>query len=136
MQRILRAEYTAHDEYGCHENLELSSLEPKDASLCSQYSKNWQPINTAYNEYGYNVHTITMSRFLCIKIIDNKKVPLRECKRHTDHHIANTRCAAGDGGYLPWTVGVPTLDGVPTFGSYPPVSWKVGTPPPCQLAGR
>ena len=47
----------------------------------------------------------------------NKKVLLREHKRHTTHHVANTPCAVlspvdGGGGGLPhlWTGGIPIQD--------------------------
>ena len=37
--------------------------------------------------------------------IKNKKVLLRERKRHTARHVASTRCVVPVGGYLPWVGG-------------------------------
>ena len=61
----------------------------------------------------------------------NKKVLLRERKRHTARHVASAR---GEG-YLPWTGGVLTFDlamGVPTLDGEEYLPW--GTPHP-DLAG-
>ena len=57
------------------------------------------------------------------KFSKNKKVLLRERKKHTAHRIASTRCAVlyPGGGYLPWP-GVPKLER-----GYLP--WPVGTYP-------
>ena len=60
-------------------------------------------------------------------IRNNKKVLLRERKRHTARRVASVHCAdlpwlggvptlaggRGPGGYLPWSGSVPTLAGVP-----------------------
>ena len=94
---------------------------------------------------------------LCRKETLHKKVLLRECKRHTTHHIASARSAAlsPDGGYPhPVSMGVPypVPMGVPPSGpdrGVPhPVPMGRGVPtvltwvPPCQkgwgipLSGR
>ena len=61
----------------------------------------------------------------------NKKVPLRECKKHTTHHVASRRCAGlvGVGGFpcrgYPFPGGVPPLPGK---GGPPIQTWEGGTP--------
>ena len=75
----------------------------------------------------------------------NKKVLLRERKRHTARHVLGGYLPWPGGGvphlargYLPWPGGYPTLaGGYPTLGRYPPwpggyLSWMRGVP---TLAG-
>ena len=63
----------------------------------------------------------------------NKKVLLRERKRHTDRRVASTRYAALPG------VGTPTPVGVPpppaSWMGYPPRPAGWGTPPPASWMG-
>ena len=80
----------------------------------------------------------------CMKIYENKKVLLRERKRHTTHRVASTRCVSGPGGTQSqvWGGGflVPGLEGVPhpRSGGYPvpgqegyPIPGLGGYPVPC-----
>ena len=88
----------------------ISNVPPSDWFLTSQT----YPVNTP--------HRVT-------NIYSNKKVLLRERKRHTDRSVSSTPSAglsrgvptsAGGGGHLHW--------GTPGQGRYPPSPIKVGTP--------
>ena len=90
----------------------------------------------------------------------NKKVLLRECKKHTARHTTSVCCAdlswqGGGGGYLPWPGGylpwpggiypswrgtypgwgyLPWPGGVPHHGVYPSPPSGPGPPPRCEQA--
>ena len=57
----------------------------------------------------------------------NKKVLLRERKRHTAHHVASTRCAALFGGYLEYSPR-PGMGYPPNLGPGTPPDLGLGTP--------
>ena len=70
--------------------------------------------------------TVLRTLFICM----NKKVLLRECKRHTDCRVASTRYAVPvrGGWYPPGKVGAP----LSRPGRYPPSSRPGRYPPPIQ----
>ena len=78
-----------------------------------------------YNEFGYYEPPPTTRRFLCIKIIYNKKVLLRERKSHTARCVLTRRedtpSCLGQGGYpiQSWIGGGGTSPSQVWMGGYP-----------------
>ena len=73
----------------CSRSVTISNVKFRSKSRSHLCALN---IHKIYRWYCWNI-----SQYFVLKTNDNKKVLLRERKRHTDRHVANTHCAGRRG---------------------------------------